>query len=109
MFGSNFSGNFGLPDFPYQGQDPQGGYLGVNIEPSADPAAAGSAVGGLPGGPITPAPGGSTPGSPVPAPQPSLGSPLAQPSPLAPPSQSPVHDAAPAAGVGSPFNKIGAA
>jgi hypothetical protein len=84
MFGSNFGANFGLPDFPLQGMDPQGGYLGVNVEPSAAPAAAGSAVGGLPGGPVSSAPPGPTPGSPVPAPQPSLGSPLAQPSPLAP-------------------------
>jgi hypothetical protein len=37
MFGSNFFGNFGIPEmqaFPYQGADPQGGMLASNAPTS---------------------------------------------------------------------------
>lgn len=106
MFGSSFDQNFGLPAFPYQGIDPQGGALGVNVEPTADPAAAGSAA--LPGGPTSSTPG-SMPAAPTPA---TLSSPLGA-GPLSPTGATPTLGApsdasqgqAPAAGVGSPFGK----
>lgn len=58
MFGSNFFGQFGIPDFGYQGMDAQGGYLGNNdptgqnnAQPPAPPAAAQSP---LAAGPMAP-------------------------------------------------------
>lgn len=77
MFGSSFDQNFGLPAFPFQGADPQGGALGVNVPPQSDPAAA-QAAPPVPGGPL------SAPQSGAPA-QPALGA----PSPLGPGALSP--------------------
>ena len=46
LVGSDFFGNFGLPPFPMQGMDPQGGYLGVNNPlPAADHSLPGSPPG----------------------------------------------------------------
>lgn len=111
MFGSNFMANFGIPDFPFQGTDAQGGMFAPNAAiPGQDPsqnAAPGSAA---PMGGITPAIGQPT------APQsatPAAPSPLAG-GPLAPGGQAPQQPAAPdggmmtpppAAGIGSPFGK----
>lgn len=96
MFGSNFFGNFGLPDFPYQGADPQGGYLGGNVPndplgqnaqpPAATPPAI-AAPSPLAGGPLAPG-AGQTPQQ---------------------PNANPESPQAPAAGIGSPFQKIGGA
>ncbi len=116
MFGSNFDTNFGLPAFPFQGQDPQGGMLGTNV-PTGDPTAPGSDS-LLPGGPTAPQPAaGAAPavGLPAAPPQPALGA----PSPLGggvlspgagapqPSLGNPTDQTAPAAGVGSPFGKVG--
>ena len=107
MFGSNFTANFGIPDFPYQGADAQGGYLAPNApgqdpsqnaapsigQPTTNPVASTGEIGGaaapaspspLAGGPL--APGGAGVGT-APAPAPEAGG------------------AAPAAGIGSPFGK----
>lgn len=103
MFG-NFDQNFGIPAFPYQGQDPQGGFLGTNVAPESDPAAAGAVS--LPGGPTSPQPSAPAAGmSPAPQP-PTVGSPspLAG-GPLAPQATPPTPETAPAAGIGSPFGK----
>jgi hypothetical protein len=107
MFGSNFFGNFGIPDpsFGYQGADAQGGYLGPNATPdpmaggsqNAAPAPIGSPAGGLPSAPQQPAPA---------APSPLAGGPLA-PGGAQPQTQptAPEAGVAPAAGIGSPFGK----
>lgn len=104
MFGSSYDTNFGLPAFPFQGADPQGGYLGVNVSPEADPAAAGAQS--LPGGP-TSSPTGAAPAAPAPP----AASPLAG-GPLSPGGAAPLggvpdtsQGQAPAAGIGSPFGK----
>jgi hypothetical protein len=107
MFGSNFDTNFGLPAFPFQGIDPQGGALAPNQSPAADPSLPGSP-------PAPPAAAPSLPGGGGPA-QPALGgttSPLGggilapggqNPQQLA--QQVPEQNQAPAAGIGSPFQK----
>jgi hypothetical protein len=87
MFGSNFFGNFGIPDFGYQGADPQGGYFGGNAEQSQNAAPSPAASNPLAGGPL--ALGGA---------QSSLPSPNASPGPA---------QAPPAAGIASPFGKPG--
>jgi hypothetical protein len=97
VFGSNFFANFGIPEFPYQGVDAQGGALATNL-----PAAG---VGTNPSQNAAPPPT---------APQPpgSASSPLA-PGPLAmgggmtqqPTSTQQPDATAPAAGVGSQFGK----
>lgn len=117
MFGSNFFANFGLPDFPYQGMDPQGGMLGNNIDLGMSPA-----------GP-TAAPGGAAPAGGIAAPQAAApaapqgnaagASPLGPSSPLAPtpprmsdpgPAPQQLNDVGgpmqpPAAGIASPFGR----
>ena len=112
MFG-NFDQKFGLPAFPLEGIDPQGGLFGVNVPPSSDPTAA------------QPLPGSAQPtpraGMPAPAAglpekgaQPALGAPsplgggvLSPGSGLGPVSMNdPGPREAPAAGVGSPFGKV---
>jgi hypothetical protein len=107
MFGSNFFGNFGIPDpsFGYQGADAQGGYLSTNAPvPGQDPsqsaapaAPIGSPAGGLPSAPQQPTPA---------APSPLAGGPLA-PGGAQPQTQptTPEAGVAPAAGIGSPFGK----
>ena len=106
MFGSNFTANFGIPDFPYQGADAQGGYLGANAAPTPTGGPSQNVAIGQP----TTNPGAPTAG---PAATPALG----QPSPLAggplspggPPPQTqptvPEATTAPAAGIGSPFGR----
>jgi hypothetical protein len=100
-----FFGNFGIPDFGYQGADAQGGYLGPNAAPdpmaqasqNAAPAPIGSPAGGLPSAPQQPTPA---------APSPLAGGPLA-PGGAQPQTQptAPEAGVAPAAGIGSPFGK----
>jgi hypothetical protein len=110
MFGSNFDANFGIPAFPLQGVDPQGGLFGVNTPPLSDPAAAqsGSPL-ALPGGPASPTSASGAPATAGPS-QPSLGAPsplgggVLSPGGGAAPSPAP-ETAAPAAGVGSPFGR----
>jgi hypothetical protein len=107
-----FFGNFGIPDFGYQGADAQGGYLGPNAAPdpmaqasqNAAPAPIGSPAGGLPSAPQQPTPA---------APSPLAGGPLAPGGiPLGTASPGAIHTSdntieqtAPAAGIGSPFGK----
>ena len=107
MFGSNFTANFGIPDFPYQGADAQGGYLAPNA-PGQDPSQnAAPAIGQPTTNPVasTGAVGGAAPPA---APSPLAGGPLAPGG--APPTQPTAPDggmmtAPPAAGIGSPFGK----
>ena len=106
MFGSNFNANFGIPDFPMQGMDPQGGMFGAN-QPVIDPAA--GAPSQQPGQP----PAAGLPAAPQ---QPGIG----QPSPMGGGVLSPgagatpqmpgapvasTQGTAPAAGLSSPFGK----
>ena len=107
MFGSDFFGNFGIPQFPFQGMDPQGGMLAGNIPPPGQntdttgqqPANVAPAA-GLPASPKMPAVGSAGPlgGAVQPpgagAPLQSLGGPV-----------DPNQGAAPAAGLGSPFGR----
>jgi hypothetical protein len=109
MFGSNFTANFGIPEFPFQGTDAQGGLFAPNApgQDMSQNAAPGPAA---PMGGITPAIGQPT------APQsatPAAPSPLAG-GPLSPGGAAPQQPAAPdggmmtpppAAGIGSPFGK----
>ena len=110
MFGSNFMANFGIPEFPYQGADAQGGMFAANAPVPGQPPSQNAAP--SPGQPA------SNPGAPAPSPAatPALG----QPSPLAggplapgggqsqaPPSTPEIGGSAPAAGIGSPFGKAG--
>lgn len=108
MFGSNFDANFGIPAFPVQGLDPQGGMFGPT---APDPSGAAP----MPG--IPTAPPAAAPGAPPAGAQPTLGatpSPLGA-GPLAPgtaaaPPPAPdqgMGQAPPAAGLGSPFGKPG--
>jgi hypothetical protein len=103
MFGSNFMANFGIPDFPYQGTDAQGGYLGANAAPTPMGGQSQNAA---------PSPGAAA------APGPAATPPLGQSSPLAggplspgggqpqtPPSTPEIGGSAPAAGIGSPFGR----
>jgi len=104
MFGSNFFGNFGIPEqqpFPYQGADPQGGMLGPNT-----PGPGQSAAPGGPAAPAAPIAGQGTPPAPptLGAPSPLAGSPLAPGGGMTPP-QPEQPGQAPAAGVGSPFGR----
>ena len=104
MFGSNFDANFGIPAFPFDGMDPQGGMLGTNVQPpagqpapAAPPAAAAPPSGPTPAAP--PAPGAPSPlGGGVLAP----GGAQQQPAPT-----DSAQGQAPAAGIGSPFGKAG--
>lgn len=104
MFGSNFAANFGLPDFGYQGADPQGGYFAPNAPPAAGQNPSQNAAPS--GGQLnlgTPSPGIAQ--SPIAAASPLAGGPLA-PGGGQPPQQPNANpEAAPAAGVGSPFGK----
>lgn len=96
MFGSNFFGQFGIPDFGYQNADPQGGLFGPNA-PGQPPMSQNDA-------------GGATPiaGQPSPAGPAALGqsSPLSSAAMLpgsgAAPAQS-AEQQAPAAGIASQF------
>ena len=101
MFGSNFFGNFGIPDFGYQNADPQGGYLGTNVDPSqnATPGADQPAA-----GPVGASPQPSIAGS-----NPLAGGPLAPGGATAQPAGATpgAAQAPPAAGIGSPFGKPG--
>lgn len=105
MFGSNFAGNFSLPEPQYQNMDAQGGALAPNVPnaPSGNQ---------LPGGPTsstqpaTPDPGLPGAATPTPLASPLAGGPLAAgavPQPGSAPDAS--QGQAPAAGVGSPFGK----
>jgi hypothetical protein len=114
MFGSNFFGNFGIPDpsFGYKGADAQGGYLGPNDAP--DQASQNAAPAGIPGTPGVSAGIPAPPQQPTPAaPSPLAGGPLA-PGGIPPGAASPgaihtsdntIEQTAPAAGIGSPFGK----
>lgn len=118
----DFLQNFGIPSFPFEGVDPQGGLLAPNVP--GDPGAAGQMPGSQPPAAQTPPqamltgnPGGQPAAGQPPAPAgPSpLGSPLtlgnASPasgvaSTLGAPSGNPAQSSdAPAAGVGSPFQR----
>lgn len=97
MFGSNFDANFGIPAFPFQSADPQGGLFGTNIDPAQT---GGTDVTGQPSQQITqqaPLAVSSQPSSASPL----AASPLAGTSSLnSAPQQT---TAAPAAGLGSQF------
>lgn len=116
MFGSNFTANFGIPDFPFQGVDAQGGMFAPNTampgqnpsqnaapaigQPMTNPAASPGAVGGA---------------APPAAPSPFAGGPLSPGGGVPPSAATPgaIHTsdntieqtAPPAAGIGSPFGK----
>jgi len=110
MFG-NFEQTFGLPAFPMEGMDPQGGLFGANFAPSSDATQNAGPALSLPG-PETMPTGGTPPagGLPPAALTPSLGAPsplsagaLAPGAGLAQPTGDQI--AAPAAGIGSQFGK----
>lgn len=119
MFGSNFFGNFGLPDFPYQGMDPQGGMLGNNIDtgiPASGPTAAppsAAPAGGIAAPQAAPAPvaqGNAAGASPLGPSSPLAPTPprMSDPGPAAAPQQ--LNDVGgpmqpPAAGIASPFGR----
>src|ERR1700733_381246 len=108
MFGSNFDANFGIPQFPFQGTDPQGGLFGANF--SGDAGGSPDTGGGL--GNVAPSaapaapPAGAGQG---PAPSSMLQTPLTSASPLstgqAPPAAAtPLTSPLPSsAGIGSPL------
>ena len=106
MFGSNFDANFGIPAFPLQGMDPQGGMLGTNIppDPNAGPAPQTAPPPAAPPSPAGPAALGASPlgGGPL---APSVGgAPANPPGATGGPPETPAA-APPAAGIGSPFGK----
>lgn len=85
MFGSDFFGNFGIPNFPFQGSDPQGGLLGPNVSQNAAPenmavGAVTNPVGASPLGGGALAPGAGAPQTPA-SPQNPQASPLAKQGP----------------------------
>ena len=103
MFGSNFFGQFGIPEmpaFPYQGADPQGGMLAPNA-PVQSPMSQNDAG----AGPATPIAGQPSPAGPAalgpssPLSSASLGR-QAAPQPNSAPE---VNQQAPAAGIASGF------
>jgi len=102
VFGSNFFANFGIPEFPYQGVDPQGGALAPNAPmPGSDPVSQNAAQPAAPaaGAPPTAPPQPSSPlaGGPL--------SPMTSPQQPQAPIQPDQASAAPAAGIGSQFGK----
>lgn len=112
MFGSNFDQNFGIPAFPLQGMDPQGGMLGAN---SPQSPVAGQSLAGSPQ--VGPAAASPLPASGGGMAQPSAPASLGAQSPLGagalvpgaggamPPQTPETPSAPPAAGVGSPFGR----
>ena len=104
MFGSNFDANFGLPDFGFQGADPQGGYFGANAPAETQALNLGGEQ--APPRAVPGAPSGGAGKPPIAAPSPLASGPLALGG--GQPPQQPAPDAAPpppAAGIGSPFGK----
>jgi hypothetical protein len=107
VFGSNFDEIFGIPAFPFQGADAQGGMLGANIQPpDANPNAGPAPLAGAP--PAAP-PSAAGPAA-LGAANPLGGGPLASAvgTPPNPPGINPQPEGSqppPAAGIGSPFGK----
>lgn len=109
MFGSNFDANFGIPDFPYQGADPQGGYLGTNVPGPQQSQFAAPEGGQLNVGAPAATPDVAPQSSAIAAPNPLSAGPLApggaSPQQHAPAPTGTVVEPPPAAGLGSPFGK----
>jgi hypothetical protein len=105
MFGSDFDRVFGIPAFPLQGADAQGGLFASNIQaPDANP---GAGPAPMPGAPPPSAPAAASPAGPA-----ALGAgPLAPATPQAPGQPAAMPDGGsmtpppPAAGIGSPFGR----
>ena len=105
MFGSNFDQVFGIPAFPLQGADAQGGLFGANIQPPGAADQVGNGPAPLTGAP--PAPPSPAGPAALGANNPLGGGPLAPPS-LGQPASAPPDGGMmtpPAAGIGSPFGK----
>ena len=112
MFGSNFDANFSIPQFPFEGTDPNGGLFGANFSPDLGGSMEAGGLGAVAPPAVPPGPlsgGGSIPGATPVAPHPTLsplgGGPLAPGAgtpnqAAAPPEASP---SAPAAGIGGQF------
>ncbi len=101
MFGSDFFAQFGIPAFPLQGMDPQGGALGTNVPPQIDPS--GNHTSSPPAGQPPASPPASGAYNPLALGPLSPGGGAAGVSQPTPPEQAP----APAAGIGSQFGKPG--
>jgi hypothetical protein len=107
VFGSNFDQVFGIPAFPLQGADAQGGLFGANIQPPGASDQVGNGPAPLTGAPTAP-PSAAGPAA-LGANNPLGAGPLAPPSGLGQPAPAPdggmMTPPPPAAGISSPFGK----
>jgi hypothetical protein len=117
MFGSNFFGNFGIPEmqaFPYQGADPQGGMLASNAPTSVqNPMSQNAAPSGsqpIAGQPSPAGPAALGPSSPLSSASLMSGTGTGIPSSAASPgaihtSDNTIEQTAPAAGIATSFGR----